>query len=292
MNQTRFKIVPIAEDGFASMRGEWNSLLASSAADNIFLTWEWLFAWWGQFKSGKELCLLAITDGARLAGIAPFYLESRTGVIRFLKLCGAEELYPDYLDLIAAPGEEQAVTEAVAGWLLENSGRWDVLSFDHVLETSAITRLKPYFDGRFEKDQIETSRCPNIKVGGSFDDYLKTQFKRKKRYNLERQVKILMEDKGCVFQKAEPQNGWDGDLDRLFRLHGKRSSEKDIVSSFDSENIKAFHKTFAGLVQGLGILDLRFLLNGGEPVSSSYGFRYKKKLYYYQSGLEIGRAHV
>src|SRR5262249_38093544 len=32
--------------GIRSLRGEWTDLLAESAADCLFLTWEWLSTWW------------------------------------------------------------------------------------------------------------------------------------------------------------------------------------------------------------------------------------------------------
>ena len=41
-------MVEIIDDvaAFERLRPEWTRLLQASAADSLFLTWEWLFTWW------------------------------------------------------------------------------------------------------------------------------------------------------------------------------------------------------------------------------------------------------
>src|SRR5204862_4045645 len=43
---------------FTALREEWDELLASSAADCIFLTWEWLHTWWNHLAAGRRLYLI------------------------------------------------------------------------------------------------------------------------------------------------------------------------------------------------------------------------------------------
>ena len=57
-NQVRVTRIGTIEQ-FEHLREEWNMLLSQSAEKDIFLTWEWLFAWWkniGQYNN--ELWLL------------------------------------------------------------------------------------------------------------------------------------------------------------------------------------------------------------------------------------------
>jgi len=62
---------------------EWNELLASSDADTIFLTWEWISTWLDSVYPDGELLVVFVRDNnARLIGIAPFYLSD----IHFLGL--------------------------------------------------------------------------------------------------------------------------------------------------------------------------------------------------------------
>jgi len=34
------------EEQLLALRPEWDRLLRTSDADNLFLTWEWMFTWW------------------------------------------------------------------------------------------------------------------------------------------------------------------------------------------------------------------------------------------------------
>ena len=64
---------------FGALRDDWNALLCRSAADNIFLTWEWLHTWWEHFGSNKNLLLLAIEDrGISSASLRSIPAEHRS----------------------------------------------------------------------------------------------------------------------------------------------------------------------------------------------------------------------
>src|ERR1051326_581755 len=61
------------EEEFRLLATEWNLLLARSAANTIFLTWEWLYSWWQHFGSGSQLAIILIERGNKLLGIAPLF---------------------------------------------------------------------------------------------------------------------------------------------------------------------------------------------------------------------------
>ncbi|MHB1873045.1 MAG: hypothetical protein ACYCT1_19695 [Steroidobacteraceae bacterium] len=44
------------------------ALLAVSAADRPFLTWEWLSAWWRHLRANRRLSILALREGGDLVG--------------------------------------------------------------------------------------------------------------------------------------------------------------------------------------------------------------------------------
>jgi CelD/BcsL family acetyltransferase involved in cellulose biosynthesis len=50
---------------------EWRQLAASCAPTSIFQFPEWVVPWWEAFGAGRELRVLAIYDGPRLAGVLP-----------------------------------------------------------------------------------------------------------------------------------------------------------------------------------------------------------------------------
>jgi CelD/BcsL family acetyltransferase involved in cellulose biosynthesis len=56
---------------FVALRTRWNALLRESRSDCIFLTWEWLSAWWTHLSGDRLLHILLAWDGDDLVGIAP-----------------------------------------------------------------------------------------------------------------------------------------------------------------------------------------------------------------------------
>jgi hypothetical protein len=60
------------EETLHAMRPEWDSLLARSASDGPFLTWEWQAAWWRHLRGRARLSLRLVRRGdGTLVGLAP-----------------------------------------------------------------------------------------------------------------------------------------------------------------------------------------------------------------------------
>src|SRR5213082_1594 len=62
-------------DDLIAVRSEWNALLASSRADCIFLTWEWLYTWFKHLGSGRQLFIVAVRREGELIGLAPLTMK-------------------------------------------------------------------------------------------------------------------------------------------------------------------------------------------------------------------------
>src|SRR5262245_10401385 len=56
---------------FGALRGPWTALLRESRSDCVFLTWEWLHAWWSHLRGDQALHLLLVRNGDELIGAAP-----------------------------------------------------------------------------------------------------------------------------------------------------------------------------------------------------------------------------
>src|ERR1700675_1871813 len=94
--------------GFDGLRGEWNRLLADSASDGVFLTWEWLRTWWSPLAERRQLRIVAVRRGGERIALAP--LAVRPGSLRRLfpfrvfEFLGSGTSGSDYLDLIVRKG--------------------------------------------------------------------------------------------------------------------------------------------------------------------------------------------
>ena len=125
------RIEPVFEpDQFRVLGQEWNALLAASPADTIFLTWEWISTWWDVYGTDSRLYVLAVRDDdGTLVGIAPLRIRKRSRLGGLVRLRSVEfigtggDVTPEYPDLIARPGFDVAVADAVADVLEPGSHR-------------------------------------------------------------------------------------------------------------------------------------------------------------------------
>ena len=75
------KVIEIQQESeLQALRTAWNGLLASAVSNTVFLTWEWVTAWWSTYgKPGELRVLLAADDAGAIVGIAPLrpaYLDT------------------------------------------------------------------------------------------------------------------------------------------------------------------------------------------------------------------------
>src|ERR1035437_10130070 len=104
--------------GFDGLREEWDRLLAGSASDGVFLTWEWLRTWWSHLAGRHELRIVAVRRGGELITLAP--LAVRPGPLRRLlpfravEFLGTGTAGSDYLDLIVRKGDEAEALDALS----------------------------------------------------------------------------------------------------------------------------------------------------------------------------------
>jgi len=265
---------------FDGLEDAWDKLLADSAADTVFLRWGWMKDWWDVYRAGRELRLDAVTDGEALIGLAPLFLEK--GWPRALRFCSSEDLWPDYLDVLARRGREADVARALSE-RLAGPADWSVLTADN-LRAGGLFQTLAETHGR--RETRITSRCPRVRLAGDYDAFMKEHFDRKKRYNLQRQVDIATTQQGLTYDKVEDPAALQRAFNDLFRLHALRAADKRIASSFHNPRAADFHRRFGRRALERGWLFFRLLRKDGAAVAALYGFNYNKTIFYYQSGMD------
>src|SRR5690349_6915700 len=93
------------------LAGPWEALRARCPGATPFQSPAWLIPWWRAFGRGG-LRMVALHRPGRLAGMAPLYLASGGAVsLRWLLLGSGNT---DHLDVLAEPGAEDELAQAVA----------------------------------------------------------------------------------------------------------------------------------------------------------------------------------
>jgi CelD/BcsL family acetyltransferase involved in cellulose biosynthesis len=279
---------------FRELREDWNSLLEKSSSKSVFLTWEWLFNWWVHFKNHKELLILLVKDEMtrQIVGIAPFCLQELR-LLYFFKFnkimyIGSDKAASDFLDFIIHPGSEDNVVKLVYEYLKKNGDRWDIVEVGPVDEcSSSIGWVKENVNGEHRIVTLKAQVCPYLKLKEDYEKLLQS-LSLNMRQSLKRRTKCFENKGGMSFSIFNTREKVEENMDRLFSLHMDRFKSKggnrNIESSFSGADIKRFHYDIASSFLEKQWLKLYFLNYENEPIASLYAFKYKDKLYYYQSG--------
>jgi CelD/BcsL family acetyltransferase involved in cellulose biosynthesis len=275
--------------GFEKLRDEWEELLRTSASNCVFLTWEWLFAWWKHLAEGRELFILTVRDADGLCAIAPFALSrpslGRLSPFRSLEFLGTGEVGSDYLDLIVKAGKEQDVWRELAGYLADyrRTLKLDHLKIDGSLIGDFSRSLKQH---RWQRSLRKSDRSPYIDLAGhSWESYLAT-LGSEHRYNFKRRLKNLEKRFEVGFTEARNEEERRYAFSLLVALHQKRWEQTGARGAFGVRNLFSFHQQMTRAALQRDWLRLYLLWLDKTAVAAIYGFRYRDVFYFYQSGFD------
>ncbi len=274
---------------FQELQGEWSELLAHSAADCLFLSWEWLHAWWTHHSAGRQLSLVAVRDGGTLIGLAPLAIRPsqvmRFRVFRALEFMGTGPVGSDYLDVIIRRGREQEVTEILA---TELTRRGVLVELPQVKgDVSLASAVVAHIARReWQIARVRTGVCPYIRLAEhSWDSYLSV-LGPEHRANVRRRLRRLASQFEVSFRFVETDAERRAALSELIVLHGKRWRTRGGSTAFFTPDLVAFHEDFSRQALERGWLRLAVLHLNGASAAAFYGFRYKRSFYFYQSGFD------
>ena len=283
-------------ESFARLAGEWRELLAASESDCLFLTWEWLFTWWKHLSAGRQLAIVVVRADGRLIALAP--LASRPPrLARFLSMgalefLGTGTVGSDYLDLIVRRGHASSAIPALAGALIE-SGAAARLAQVRSDAPNPLTFAAELGRHQWSVRATTTEVCPFIPLGGhTWDSYL-DDLGSAHRYNFRRRLRNLERLGRVRFTRVEAEPARAAALSELVALHRMRWQPRGGSSAFDRPLVE-FHQELSALALARGWLRLYTLRLDDTTVAAVYGFRYRDRFYFYQSGFDprLARASV
>src|SRR2546423_2245872 len=191
---------------------EWDAL-ARTSPSAVFGTSEWHAAVQKAYGDRGRAAVAAFREHERLRGLAPFRFGPRR-LIKDATLLGMGEGgygLGDYAGLLAAPGRESDVADAVVSWLAHRAG-WDLLD---------LQQLPP---GRFTRALIESIQraglrflvrrhniCHVIELPSTWPEY-RSRLSPGARDWLERKPRKAERELGATIELIEP--------DRLLEEYG------------------------------------------------------------------------
>jgi CelD/BcsL family acetyltransferase involved in cellulose biosynthesis len=270
---------------FEALHLQWNALVFAAARPNPFLTWEWLQAWLETSSgAGPAPWLLGVWRGHELVGAAPLCREGRS--VRFLAV---RELDADYADLLALPGCEEEVVDAITRALL-GSDDWTRVILEGFSAGALVERLAQRLASSASCERIACDVCPALELGAGWEDLLKRRFDGKRRYNVQREMRLASERHALTIRAVKTKDEVSKAMDALFALHSRRKAQQQVRSRFAAPRNARFHRRVAARFQEAGWLALDIVEQHGKPAAAQYGFRFGRKFWLYQTGLDAHGA--
>jgi CelD/BcsL family acetyltransferase involved in cellulose biosynthesis len=273
-------------DGFRALSGDWGKLLSRSDADNLFMTWEWLYNWWSVFEEGSRdrLSIFLIRENGVLLGIAPFYItDAGTIRARTLRFLGSYGLGSDYLDFILYRGREQELLSALFEHLVR-SDTWDIIDITDIRKDSPSVEL---LKGQnfFRTKTTAHTVCPFLGLPDKWET-LQSSFSKNLRYDINRKRRKFERDYKGSFKEITKMEELENAIEALIALNKARFTEKNIPSPFTEDRFSRFHRRIIPLFFEKNMLRLFFLTIDDEPVGCIYMYRYGEKYLFYQIGFD------
>lgn len=243
-----------------------------------FQTWEWASVWWRHFGRGKRALVLCVQEGDVTVGIAPLY-ASWSAMGKVLRWIGTG--ISDRLGIIAVPGRERAVAEAVAEWL-EAQPCADLHQLADGSWMARITEARNWY-------VVGQEKCPYVVLPETWDAYWGS-LSKKTRFNIGYAQRQMQRDLGDVHLDTADAEQLPRALDALFDLHTRRWRQRMLPGGFFHPRVRQFHREWAQQALQNGWLRLHLLRAGGAVRAVLYLFHFGQRAYYYLGGFDPALA--
>jgi len=222
-NMNRYNVITVnSSTELNNISSAWNRLLLETQSNNVFLRWEWAYAWIKTYiNNNRKLFIILVYDNTELIGVAPWYinqLRNKGLTIKQIEFLGSPEGAADYLDVFIKKGKEKEVTNCIYNYIMnEAPSLWDSIKLRDI-SSNSLFLLHLSNKIKQEGKYIEISNgsyCPIVSLPENYEGYLSSlssnrreQFRRHQR---------LLEREGIVehlsFQHSDIENGLKQFLD-------------------------------------------------------------------------------
>ena len=267
------------EAGFASISGEWDSLLQRSRQDGPFLRHEWLLAWWRAFHRPEDrLMVLTCRDAGSgdLLGVLPAF-ETRSGAVSracVVRLLGDDHVGSMGLGAFMGPEREQEVAQLLANALLATDARRDVIDLRLMDAASPFFARVQALPGKVVRTSADCHASPCIALPAAWGDYLRDRVRKRVRRAAghgRRQLERL----GAEVQTVSDACALPGALDDMLRLWEDRMREVVGPRFCAGPECHAFFAEVLPVLLSQGRLRLRFIVIDGRRIAVDLALRYR-----------------
>jgi CelD/BcsL family acetyltransferase involved in cellulose biosynthesis/SAM-dependent methyltransferase len=269
--------------GLAALEAPWWDLFEACPEATPFQSPAWLLAWWRAFHPG-DLRVVAVTDGERLVGLGPFYIERSIAGGRLLPMGIGTS---DYLDVLVAADRRGPVETTIAAEIEQLAGwqEWELTD----LASFAAGRWLPELSSCNAEDEA-AAPCHVLPLDPTGDDPARLLPRGKARKLRMAEHRAARAD-GFSIHHADA-GSLAPMLDRLIDLHCRRWRERGDTGVFSDERVVRCHREALPRLNERGMLRLYGLERNGIVTAVQLGFKRGERAYAYVAGFDPADGHV
>lgn len=270
-----------SEDGFDSLRDEWNALVSRLELPSPFQSWEWQRGWWRHFADTKldNLRLLLFRRAGVLVGIAPMQDRKRFGV-RQLTTLGWRDRITEQGVLLFPRADRAALLDELWNWLSAQPWTWvglPQLNVSDALPAAAASHM-------VSSDEIVFEYLALPPTWESLEGGLSRSMRGNLRYY---PSLVAREGHDSSFESVTSPQRLAAALPVLFDLHTARAAVRTAIRHRDylkPPRRRAFLLEVAPRLAALGEAGIGLLRIHGEVVAAQLWLERDRALFLYYSG--------
>jgi len=283
------RVEAITTDGaLRELEPIWNPLLARTDTDTVFLTFEWLTAWWQCFGAEADLLVLVVRRGEEPVALAPLMLDRRSRRVSFL--ANAHSMRANFL----LTDDPEASLRAVFAYLAGSGLDWDEMVFNYLPEDSIAARLSA---SACRESGLRPGYLPSLispyadLVGRSWDDYVRGLDGKFRKNLLYRERRVFdRESGGAVMYRAPDDVEQALAACREVALASWQHERGTSIAS--APQLWAFYRAFARTAAERGWLRIGILEVKGRPIAFQYDIAYRGTMYDLKPGYHPEFRHL
>ncbi|UCI09635.1 GNAT family N-acetyltransferase [Mesorhizobium sp. B1-1-8] len=260
------------QDALDDLERHWWPLWSQCGSATPFQSPAWLLPWWQTFAPG-DLSAIAVWSGNDLVGLAPLYMERHASGSRLLPI-GIS--LSDYLDILCAPGFEEAVGTLITETVLSLQWSQWILP-DLSAEATSLGLVLPDIE---ESRSAGHAACPVLALSG--DDTLTSSVPARRRRQLRRALRAAQRRGRLTIMRTEAAS--ETFLAQLIRLHNARWAGQG--GGVLTQSTIEFHRNALPRLAAKHLARCWLIEIDGAVVGAYYGFHHRDRAYAYLGGFD------
>lgn len=259
-------IVVDNDEGFDSLRDQWERLVLATPSATPFHSWAWCRAYWRNLApSGSQLRIFLVRDeDGDLRGLAPMFIQPGSA-LRPSLLTSLGTQVGDYGGFLMAEEESTDPFDVLWRCILQQDPLWDSIE---IAKLRAEIPNRPDIRRGWRTNENEPCYC--VSLPDSSNEYMQ-QLGRKTRENLRRRQRRLERNHKLRFWSVRTRDELEPILEQFVHLQRARFASRYYFGFFKNQDRVRFLRNVATQFLDDGWLDLHCLEIDGELAAVQFG---------------------